>query len=91
MPRKSSKLVPPERNQYLLAKARLEDLEWILKTDNNVNSAVKRAGFNNPLTAAHYCDRHKRSDLANKIRFYALNLGPYEGKAEDFFYEGKDK
>lgn len=83
--------VPAETNHYRKARARIEDLEWILKTDNNVNSAIKRAGFPNCRTASHYCERWGRFDLADKIRFYSMNLGPYEGKAEDFFYAGKDK
>jgi hypothetical protein len=86
-----AKKVPPEENHYRRSLARLEDLEWILETDNNVNSAIKRAGFTSCVAAAHFCERQRRYDLADKIRFYSMNLGPYQGKAEEFFYAGKDR
>jgi hypothetical protein len=57
---------------------RLEDLEWLIPSDNNAESVARRAGFVNADAALRWCARMGRHDLASMMH-------PYVG-AKDIYH-----
>lgn len=73
----------PERRTKMAAivaarqAARIEDIEDLLRWDNNAQSVALRAGFPNVSAAERFLARVGRHDLASKLSIYGSNQDVY--------------